>query len=79
MERIVTASDANREFSSVLGAVRRGYNYVITAHGKPVAKIVPLSTHDAAISGAKAKLLARLKSQRVKNAKGWTRDDLYDD
>jgi prevent-host-death family protein len=79
MERIVSASDANREFSSVLGAVRKGHSYVVTAHGKPVAKIVPVGSHDAAMVRARANLFARLKSQPVKNIGRWTREELYSD
>ena len=79
MERIVSAADANRRFSHVLGGVRKGYSYVVTAHGKPVAKIMPVGSSDASISRARANLFARLKSQPVKNIGQWTRDELYDD
>ena len=38
-----SAAEANRRFSQLLRAVREGDSYVVTAHGKPVAKIIPMS------------------------------------
>jgi prevent-host-death family protein len=42
MEKPVSAADANRKFSKLLRAVREGQSYVVTSHGKAVAKIVPV-------------------------------------
>jgi prevent-host-death family protein len=83
MEKSVSAADANRKFSQLLRGVRQGRSYVVTSHGEPVAKIVP-AVHDArATEGARASLLARLKSQSAlkgrKARKRWTRDELYED
>jgi prevent-host-death family protein len=74
----VTAADANRDFSKLLRAVRDGDSFVITSHGKPVAKIVPFVTHDRVRDAAKATLLARLRSQRAVNIGRWTREELYE-
>ena len=41
MEKAVSAADANRKFSKLLGAVRQGQSYIVTAHGKAVARIIP--------------------------------------
>jgi prevent-host-death family protein len=83
MEKLVSAADANRKFSELLRGVRNGRSYVVTSHGKPVAKLVP-AAQDALISaGSRSALLTRLKSQpAVKGAKArrrWTRDELHED
>ncbi len=42
MDRSISATDANREFSRVLNEVANGETYVVTAHGKPVMRMVPV-------------------------------------
>ena len=80
MSRAVSAAEANRQFSAVLREVRDGKTYVITSHGKPVAKLVPFDAERSAQDAARAKLFARLKTQRAARAIGrWTRDELYED
>ncbi len=78
MEEAVSAADANRRFSELLRSVREGRSYVVTVHGKPVAKIVPIGKHDRVASAAQRTLLARLRAQRVLNIGRWTRDELYE-
>lgn len=41
MERTVTATEANRDFSRIFRDVARGERYVITAHGKPMVRMEP--------------------------------------
>ncbi|EQD47686.1 prevent-host-death family protein, partial [mine drainage metagenome] len=41
MEKAVSAADANRRFSQLLHDVRQGRSYIVTSHGRPVAKISP--------------------------------------
>ncbi|TIP01752.1 MAG: type II toxin-antitoxin system prevent-host-death family antitoxin, partial [Mesorhizobium sp.] len=41
MDEAVSAADANRRFSYILREVREGQSYVVTSHGRPVARIVP--------------------------------------
>jgi prevent-host-death family protein len=79
MEEAVSAADANRKFSLILRGVRDGRSYVVTSHGRPVARIVPADQHESVVSGARAALLSRLKSQPVVHAGRWTRDELYED
>jgi prevent-host-death family protein len=79
MDEVISAAEANRHFSQVLRAVRRGRSYVVTSHGKPVAKIVPVGAHDEVMTGARAALIARLRSQPVVDIGRWTRDELYED
>jgi len=38
MEEAVSATDAQRRFSLILQSVRAGNSYVVTSHGRPVAR-----------------------------------------
>lgn len=78
MEETVSAADANRQFSLLLRGVREGRSYVVTCHGKPVARLIPAGKHDVA-SSARSMLLSRLEKQAVIDAEQWTRDELYED
>ena len=71
-------ANANRNFSKLLRDVRDRGSYVITAHGKPEAKIIPFTTRDAVAAAAKGALLKRLRSQRGTDIGRWTRDALYE-
>jgi prevent-host-death family protein len=79
MDKTISAADANRRFSELLRAVKKGQSVVVTSHGKPVAKISPIVEDNRAVDGARSVLLARLRRERVVNAGRWTRDELYDD
>lgn len=79
MEKPVSAADANRKFSKLLRAVREGQSYVVTSHGKAVAKIVPADKDGEAMRGARAALLKRLRSEPVATIGRWSRDELYED
>ena len=74
----ISAAEASRDFSRILEGVREGRRYVITADGKPVAQIGPVSAEDRFRARAKELLLARLRSQPVIDIGPWTRDELYD-
>lgn len=82
MEKRISAANANRKFSELLRGVRKGKTYVVTSHGKPVARISPSESDADASAGARSALLARLKSQpAAKGAKArrrWTREELYE-
>lgn len=78
MDRTISAAEANRKFSSVLRGVREGRSYVVTSHGRPVARIVPADNQEAVAKKAHAALLARLRSQPTVEVERWTRDELYD-
>jgi prevent-host-death family protein len=74
----ISAADANRKFSMMLRRVREGHSYVVTSHGRPVARIVPVDT-DRVSATARATLLERLKAAPVLTIDRWTRDDLYEE
>jgi prevent-host-death family protein len=78
MSEPISAADANRKFSQLLRGVREdGATYVVTSHGKPVAKIVPYA-QAAGEKAAKRALLERLRKQPVFKVEPWTRDELYE-
>jgi prevent-host-death family protein len=80
MDEPISAADANRRFSQLLRGVREAHaTYVVTSHGKPVAKITPVDEGSNVKRRARELLLARLKSQPALGAGRWTRDELYDD
>lgn len=78
MEEVVSAADANRRFSLLLRRVREGRSYVVTSHGKPVARLVPAGKHENLAIGARTALLSRLENQPVVHVGRWTRDELYE-
>ena len=79
MEKPVSAADANRKFSKLLRAVREGKSYVVTSHGRAVARIVPAEKESSVARGAKVALLKRLRSERAIKIGRWNRDELYED
>ena len=79
MDEAISAADANRKFSELLRKIRRGRSYLVTSHGKPVARIIPADKHDDVAAGARTALLARLRRQPVVRVERWTRDELYED
>jgi prevent-host-death family protein len=87
MNKIVTASEANRQFSKLLREVKKGNSVIVTNHGEAVAKVVPVDRKDVAARDRDAAardrawraLLKRLRQQKPMNAGSWTRDELYED
>ncbi len=79
MDEVVSAAEANRRFSRLLRNVREGRSYVVTAHGRPVARIVPAGPKDRTAEGARTALIARLRGQPAVDVGPWTRDELYAD
>jgi prevent-host-death family protein len=79
MEKAISAAEANRRFSELLRTVKRGRSVVVTSHGRPVARIVPVAEEERTAERARAVLFARLRTQRAVKAGPWTRDQLYDD
>ena len=77
MEKAISAAEANRKFSELLRGVREGQSYIVTSHGRPVARIEPVhKEHDA--DRARDALLKRLRSQKAIDIGPWTREELYD-
>ena len=56
MEKSISVADVCRKFSQVLRDVRKGQTYVITSHGKSVARFAPFirySLHSGKLAGGK--------------------------
>ncbi len=78
MDQAISAAEANRSFSRILREVRDGGSYVVTAHGKLVARIIPCNAADASRAAAQAALLQRLRAQSGHDVGRWSRDELYE-
>ncbi len=75
MEKVISAADANRSFSQVLREVRHGQSYLVTSHGRAVARIAPVE-NDRTASAARKLLFERLRSQRVSKIGRWKRQHI---
>lgn len=61
--RQIGAFEAKNRLSELLAAVENGEEVTITKHGRPVAKLVPFTTHDQARVAA---AIAELRELRQK-------------
>ena len=77
MDKPISAAEANRKFSEVLRGVREGQSYIVTAHGKPVARISPPQRGGHSRKSREA-FIRWLEAQPVRNIGRWTRDELYE-
>lgn len=76
---VITASEANRSFSSLLRQVAQGRSFTVQSHGRPVAQLTPVGKGSRPSAAARQALLARLAAQPASGgARAWQRDDLYD-
>ena len=62
--KTVAVFEAKSRLSEILAAVERGEEYIVTKHGKPVARIVPSGQVDAASMADARKLIATIKASR---------------
>jgi prevent-host-death family protein len=79
MEKIISAAEVRRKFSGVLREVREGRAFMITSHGTPVARIVPIKSKQSRVGDLPAwsRLLRRTRKQAVRNIGQWKRAELY--
>ena len=77
MEKIIQATEANRNFSRILREVAQGDSFTVTSHGRPIARVVPAQAADR--EAARRRLLERLEKQPALELGRWTRDELYED
>ena len=79
MGAVVSAAEANRNFSALLRRVQQGERVTITSRGRPVAEIAPPQQKCQAEREASLDaLLARLRQQEVKSIGPWNREELYE-
>ncbi len=79
MDKVVSAADANRRLSDLLRTVKEGRIAMITSHGNPVARIIPVVHDLRVVDGARFALLARLQTEQAVKVVRWRRDELYDE
>jgi len=79
-EKAISAADANRNFSRLLRDVTEGQTYLVTNHGRPVARIAPVERKQGKVGDSPAwqALMRRVKKQPAIDIGPWTRDELYD-
>jgi len=76
---VVSASEANRSFSSLLRQVAEGREFTVESRGRPVATLAPAKTADAFQSASRRALLNRLANQPATGGcRTWRREELYD-
>lgn len=73
--RYISAAEANRSFSKLLGLVRKGETVTVTSHGQPVATLTPAGPDR---EKSRTALIDRLRQQPALGMR-WSRDDLYDE
>ena len=77
--KYVSASEANRQFSAILGMVADGEEIIVTSHGKPVARIASYDEVEKQRAAAREKLFKRLDSQKPTGVPiSWTRDEIHE-
>jgi prevent-host-death family protein len=79
MKKTITVTDANREFSKLIKAVKKGNSFVVTSHGEAVARITPVDRDTEEGERKKKEFLDYLRAKPVRNIGRWTRDELYED
>ena len=80
MMRMITATEANRDFSKLLEQVAEGDTVNITKHGKIIASLIPATRTLEMMEEGKRKHLEELMSRKpVPGLTRGTRDELYED
>jgi prevent-host-death family protein len=79
MAQTITATEANRRFSELLRQVGAGESFIVTSHGRPIARLAPAAEDDRERRAARDALLERLDRQPRTDAGTWTRAELYED
>ena len=76
MEKVIQATEANRQFSRILREVAEGNTFTVTTHGRPIPRIEPAQAKGS--EAAKRRLLKHLRNQPAVDIGPWTREELYD-
>jgi len=77
--KVISATDANRDFSKLLDDVVRNGPVGITKRGRIVATISPVTRDDDEAEAFKRAHVERLRKQPVLGIPRGTRDELYGD
>jgi len=82
MTKIVTAAEANRQFSSLMREVAAGETVIVTSHGRQLIKMIAVTEEDnerAERRAAHGRLMEHLHSRPHQPGVTWTREELYED
>jgi prevent-host-death family protein len=80
MNKIVSAAEANRNFSKLLKEAKNGQEIIVTSHGEPVVSIKRVERQQAAVQDEAWKaFLEELRKMPARNAGPWTCEELYED
>jgi len=76
----ISARDANQAFSKLLKRAEDGEEVVITKHGRPVARLVPVESSEKKAERAKAheRLMKRLRKGVDMGGRRFTRDEMHE-
>ena len=75
--KTISATEANRRFSSLLREVASGATVTVLSRGRAVATLAPAGAQGRNPSAARERLLQRLRQQEPSGARTWSRDELY--
>ena len=80
MPRYVSAADANRQFSEILGQAADGQTVIITRRGEPVAQLAPFDHRilNEVQTAAWSRLLSTLEEGLSLGGGDFDRDSLYE-
>jgi len=80
MDEAISATDANRYFSALIRGVQDGQTYLVTSHGQPVARLVPIRDDDPILAdAARQRQTERPRILPALSLGPSTRADAYDD
>lgn len=75
MDRAISASEANQQFSAMLREVEQGASFVVMSRGRAVARVLPAEPGPS--GEAVERLLDFLRELPRRSAGDWRRHDLY--
>ena len=78
MPRYVSAADANRQFSEILGQAADGRTVIITRRGEPVAQLAPFDRRALDQAAAWSRLISTLEEGLPLGGGEFDRDSLYE-
>lgn len=76
---VLPAAEANRSFSRLLREVQSGRSFVVTSHGRPVARVSPVEAVTSDLRAERRAFFDELRKRPAGRAGAWTRDELYED
>jgi prevent-host-death family protein len=76
MDRAISASEANQQFSELLRGVADGESFTVISRGRAVARVTPIDQRGEQRS--LQRLLTFVSGLPVRHSGIWSRDDLYE-